>query len=56
MKDVELKNVDIEEESELANQYGIRSVPTLVLLEDGKEVKRTNGVLMADKLEEFIHG
>ena len=34
LKDVELKEVDIEENSELAQQYSIRSVPTMVLLED----------------------
>jgi thioredoxin 1 len=55
MKEVELKNVDIEEESDLAVQYGVRGVPTMVLLEDGKEVKRHTGVLMADKIEAFIH-
>ena len=30
-------------------------VPTMVLLEDGKEVGRKTGVLMADQIEEFIH-
>ena len=55
LKDVELKEVDIEENSELAQQYGIRSVPTMVLLEDDKEVKRHTGVLMADGVENFIH-
>ena len=55
MKDVELKNVDIDEDIDLANKYGIRSVPTMVLLEDGKEVGRKTGVLMADQIEDFIH-
>ena len=55
VKDVELKEVDIEEESELAQQFGIRSVPTMVLMEDDKEIGRKVGVLMADKIEEFIH-
>jgi thioredoxin 1 len=55
MKDVELKEADIEENSELANKYGIRGVPTMVLLEDGVEIKRHTGVLMADGIENFIH-
>ena len=54
MGDVELVSIDIEEQSEKATQYGIRGVPTMVLLEDGIEVKRKSGVLMADQLEEFI--
>ena len=52
--DVELVSIDIEENEASAIQYGIRGVPTLVLLEDDKEVKRKTGVLMADQIEEFI--
>ena len=52
--DVELVNIDIEEQSDKATQYGIRGVPTVVLLEDGVEVKRKSGVMMADQIEEFI--
>ena len=52
--DVQYEDVDIDENMELAKKYGIRGVPTLVLLEDDVEIKRTSGVLMADKIEEFI--
>ena len=54
MGDVELVSIDIEEDEATAIKYGIRGVPTLVLLEDDKEVKRKTGVLMADQIEEFI--
>ena len=54
-KDVELKEIDIDENMELANKFGIRSVPTMVLMEDDKEIGRKVGVLMVDKIEEFIH-
>jgi thioredoxin 1 len=52
--DVELVDIDIEEQSDKATQYGIRGVPTVVLLENGVEVKRKSGVMMADQIEEFI--
>ena len=52
--DVEVKEVDIDENFDEAKKFNIRGVPTLVLLEDDVEVKRTSGVLMADKIEEFI--
>jgi len=55
-KDVELKEIDIDENLDDAKKYGIRGVPTIVLLKDGVEVGRKSGVLMADKIEEFIHG
>jgi thioredoxin 1 len=56
MGDVKLTEVDIDENLDLAKQYGVRGVPTMVLVEDGKEIKRNVGVLMADKIEEFIRG
>lgn len=56
MGDVELLEVDIEQDSDKAAEFKIRGVPTMVLMENGKEVKRTSGVLMADKIEEFIRG
>jgi thioredoxin-like negative regulator of GroEL len=52
--DVELVNVDIDEQVDKAKQYNIRGVPTMVLLEDGVEVKRISGVLVANQIEEFI--
>ena len=52
--DVELIEIDIDEKLELAKQYNVRSVPTLVLLENNVEIKRHSGVLTPDKIEEFI--
>jgi thioredoxin 1 len=52
--DVELVSIDIDNQMEEAKQYNIRGVPTMVLLENGVEVKRKSGVLMADQIEEFI--
>lgn len=53
--EVELIEVDIDEQFDKAKEYGIRGVPTLILVEDGKEVSRKSGVLSADKIEEFIN-
>ena len=52
--DVQYEDVDIDENMELAKKFGIRGVPTMVLVEDDVEIKRISGVLMADKIEEFI--
>ncbi len=39
LKDAEgLKEIDIDQNRELTAQYSVRSVPTLVFLQDGKEV------------------
>jgi thioredoxin 1 len=52
---VPIKEIDIDEQFELANTYQIRNVPTLVLLEDGKEIKRKSGVMQATQLKEFVN-
>lgn len=53
---IPVKEVDIDDNLDLAAEYGIRSVPTMVMLEDGKEIKRVNGALPAAKVKEFLNG
>jgi thioredoxin 1 len=44
LKDVEgITNIDIDKDRETPVKYGIRSVPTMVFLKDGKEVHRQSG-------------
>ena len=43
--------VDIDVHSDLATEYGIRSVPTLVMLEGNIEVKRMTGVKTVNELQ-----
>ncbi len=47
-------NVVSDKSPDLSMLYGIMSAPTLVLFENGKELKRTSDVLKADEIEEFI--
>ena len=39
---------------DLSMLYGIMSAPTIILFENGKEIKRTSNVLKVEELEEFI--
>lgn len=43
--------VDIDQNRELAAQYNVRSVPTLILFKNGEAVWRTVGLQQADVLE-----
>jgi thioredoxin 1 len=52
--DMPIEVIDIDEQSELAVDYGIRSVPTLVMLEENVEVKRMVGLVTKDKLKNWI--
>ena len=47
--------VDTDEFEDLAREYGVMSIPTLVLIENGKEVKRNIGFIDKSSLEKFLN-
>ena len=46
--------VDADTEIELLQHFGIKSVPTYILIQDGVEVKRMNGAKTRGQFLEFI--
>ena len=48
--DVTFGDVDIEEEGGLTSKFKVQSVPTIVVLRDGLEVDRLEGLQQPDKL------
>ena len=46
--------VNTEEQQTLGGQYGIRSIPTLIVFKNGKEVERLSGALSAERLKSWI--
>lgn len=53
---IPIREVDIDEELDLASKFNIRSVPTMVMLENGSEVKRVTGAIPLAKVKEFLNG
>jgi thioredoxin 1 len=53
---VPVEVIDIDVHSEIAMEYGIRSVPTLVMKDGNIEVKRTTGLKTKERLTEWING
>lgn len=51
---VRLAKVNTEEEQGLAAQYGIRSIPTLVLFRGGREVARQAGAMGAQDIVRWV--
>ena len=45
--------VDIDVQDQLAIEYGIRGVPTLVMLDENIEVKRMSGMKSVAELQEW---
>ena len=48
--DIKVGKVNVDEEPELANQFGVMSIPTLVVMENGKEVSRSVGAKPKDAI------
>lgn len=53
LESVDFYKVDVKESPDLAEQFGIMSIPALVLIKDGKEVKRSVGFMPEEPLMEF---
>ena len=51
---IDIVKVDIDESMNLARQYGIMSVPTLVLFKDGQVVAQTSGFQPKESIQQFI--
>jgi thioredoxin 1 len=52
--DLAVQIIDIDENIEVAKEYGVRGVPTLILMREGKEVARQVGLLSANEYRKFI--
>lgn len=46
--------IDADSEVDMINKFGIKAVPTYILIEDGKEVKRMNGAKTREQFLTFI--
>ena len=52
--DIDIVKVNVDEEEEIARKYGVMSIPTLILFENGQELKKTIGFMPKEKIKEFI--
>lgn len=51
---INVVKVDVDKFEDIAREYGVMSIPTLILFENGKEVKRNIGFIDKSKIEKFI--
>lgn len=47
--------IDVDQCPDLAGQYGVMSIPTLILFKDGKEQARLVGLQSKDRLEALLN-
>ena len=53
--DIKVGKVNIDEEFELAREFGISSIPTLVVLKDGKVVRQATGARPKHQILEMLN-
>lgn len=51
---VKVVRINVDESQELAIEYGVMSIPTLVIIKNGKEINRSVGVISQSQIEELI--
>jgi thioredoxin 1 len=51
---IKVAKVNVDENKEIAMRYSIRSIPSLVLFKNGKEIARTIGAASKDKYQKFV--
>ncbi|MBR2397823.1 MAG: thioredoxin [Clostridia bacterium] len=51
---VKVCKVNVDNEQELAIKYGVMSIPTLLLFENGKLVNKSIGLVSKEKIENMI--
>ena len=52
--EVKFQIIDVDSEGEFARNFEVRSIPTFILIEDGKQINRITGAQTKSDLEEFI--
>jgi thioredoxin 1 len=55
LSNVKIFKVDVDENEETARNFGVMSIPTIVVLKDGVEIDRHVGLMNRDSLVEWIN-
>jgi thioredoxin 1 len=53
--DVKFAKLNVDDVQDVAQEYGITSIPTMIVFEDGKEVKRNTGFMPKAGIIDFIN-
>ena len=53
---INFRKIDVDNDTELSTKYGVRNIPTLVLLENGEAVNRTTGLQSKQQILNFYNG
>ena len=52
--DINFVKLDVDKNEDISRKYGVMTIPTVILFENGEEVKKHIGFMSKEELEEFI--
>ena len=53
---VKVGKVNVDEEDELAERFGVQSIPTIILFKNGEEADRSVGVISKEEILSLVRG
>lgn len=53
---VQVNKINIDYEADVVQKYGVRNIPTVILVENGQEVRRFSGNRSYNDVMSFING
>ena len=54
MPEIEILKIDVDQVSDVAKEYGIMSIPTLILFKDGVKQNTQEGFMNINQLKSFV--
>ena len=52
--DINFIKLNVDEYSDIAREYGVMTIPTIILFKNGNEIKRFTGFIPNDELIKFL--
>ena len=52
---IQVQKINIDYEADLISKYGVRNIPTVILVENGQEVRRFTGVKSYNDIIRFVN-
>lgn len=53
---IQVNKINIDYEADVIKKYGVRNIPTVILVENGQELRRFTGNKSYDDVVNFING